>query len=103
MSIFESLDGFIWDIFNQNKILSKHGLTAEECEQVLLSKKYVLFDDLAHSSKERRFILIGYSLTNNLLYIVFTIRQKQVRVISARKANRKEADYYEKTFKGPQI
>ena len=47
------------------------------------------------STGENRWIFIGFSSQTNLLTVVYTLREKEViRIISARKATRKEAKYY---------
>jgi len=103
MSIFESLEGFVWDEYNRKKIFEKHGVTADECEKIFVSEKYVLFDDIKHSQYERRFILLGFSENIHLMYVAFTIRNKRIRVVSARRAHKKEREFYEKTFKVSKI
>jgi uncharacterized DUF497 family protein len=55
-----------------------------------------LFDE-AHSEDEERFILLGLSTLPRLLIVVYCERDgKTVRIISARKATKKEAKDYEK-------
>jgi len=43
-----------------------------------------------HSDEEDRFILIGNSTRNRLLVVVHTERGENIRIISARKAAKKE-------------
>jgi len=44
---------------------------------------------------ENRWIFIGLSSQTNLLTVVYTLRvEETIRIISARKATRKEAKYY---------
>ena len=51
--------------------------------------------DPEHSIEEDRFILIGYSICNNLLYVSFTERDYKIRIISARKATKSERKRHE--------
>ena len=55
-----------------------------------------MFFDPAHSDNEDRYITIGYSTKGNILFIAHTYRGDDVRIISARKATRKEKRYYER-------
>jgi len=50
--------------------------------------------DPLHSDDEMRYILIGVSIALRLLVVVHTDRGDKVRIISARKANAKEARYH---------
>ena len=49
----------------------------------------------ADSQGEARWVIIGMSQKTRLLTVVYTIRfEDSIRIISARKATRKEAKYY---------
>ncbi|MBU1163392.1 MAG: BrnT family toxin [Proteobacteria bacterium] len=52
-------------------------------------------DDPLHSSDEKRLVLIGMSYNNSILVVVHTERGDNIRIISARKATKKERKYYE--------
>lgn len=47
--------------------------------------------------EEERFILIGKTKKERVLFVVFTKRETRIRIISARDLNRKEGILYEKT------
>ncbi len=86
---------FDWDSGNINKSLIKHKVTSKECEELLgKSDKFILVDR-KHSLKESRFIVIGRTARNRFLFIVFTLRGRKIRVVSARDLNRKEYKLYE--------
>jgi uncharacterized protein len=55
----------------------------------------ITIDDPAHSIGEMRFLTIGYSARNRLLVVVYTERDDEVRIISARQATPKERNIYE--------
>jgi len=57
-----------------------------------------IYDPL-HSEKEDRFILIGNSYKNRTLVVVHTEREEKIRIISARKATKKERKQYEENAK----
>jgi uncharacterized DUF497 family protein len=88
---------FEWDSGNSNKNKLKHTVEDWECEEVFFDSKKVMFNDKLHSRNEQRFILLGKTKQERLLYIVFTTRKEKIRVISARDiTKRKEIELYEK-------
>ena len=86
---------FEWDDDKANTNRIKHGVTFEEATTV--------FHDFSASSRsdprcylsEHRQLIVGQSAFGNLLVVVFTERNDRTRIISARKANRKERRRYE--------
>jgi uncharacterized protein len=52
-----------------------------------------------HSNHESREIIFGYSQRQRLLLVSFTERAPQVRIISARKATKRERQDYEQSAK----
>ncbi len=89
---------FEWDKGNTDKNLIKHKVTNREAEEVFDSEPLILLEDAKHSSKEKRFQVLGKTNEERLLSIIFTIRKK-VRIISARDMNKKERRGYEKEVK----
>ena len=57
--------------------------------------KEIIFNDIEHSDQEARYICYARSAYHNTLMIAFTIRNKKIRTISARKASKKERNVYE--------
>lgn len=86
---------FEWDKGNKDKNWLKHKVKNEECEEIFFDKKKKILKDVLHSGKEKRFIILGKTKKERLLFVVFTIRNKKVRVISARDVNKKEVILYE--------
>lgn len=87
---------FEWDEGNREKNWLKHRLTTKEIEEVFFDENKKQYKDQVHSTEEQRWILIGSTTHEKLLFIVYTIRHRSVRVISARILNKKERIYYEK-------
>ena len=87
---------FEWDEAKEDRNIKKHGVTFEQASYVF-SDPYSLstYDD-EHS--EDRWILLGRSISETLLVVVHTFRDKDgtefVRVISARKATKNEKKVY---------
>jgi uncharacterized protein len=86
---------FIWDKGNERKNLEKHGVTAQEVEEVFFDPQKKLLGDKFHSGKEDRYLLIGQTKRQRLLFVAFTIRNRRIRAISARDLNKKERLLYE--------
>ncbi len=83
---------FEWDEGNNEKNWKKHKVSEKECVEIF--KNYpVILNDTTHSQHETRFIAIGKS-KSRYLFIVFTIRKRHIRVISARDQSRKEREFY---------
>lgn len=87
--------GFEWDQNNIEKNWEKHKVTPVECEQIFFNHPLIIADDVKHSQIEKRFYVLGKTDLNRALFVVFTIRKKKIRVISARDMNRKEKRSYE--------
>jgi len=87
---------FEWDQGNIGKS-KKHKVEDKEAEEIFLDEGKVIFKDKLHSKIEDRFIVIGRTKNDRLLYICFTRRKKKIRIISARNINKKEVALYEKT------
>jgi len=86
---------FQWDKGNIGKN-SKHNIEDKEAEESFFDRKRRIYKDVIHSKKEDRYILIGKTKKIRLLYTVFTMRSKKVRIISSRDINKKEVQIYEK-------
>ena len=97
MRVFGEIVGFQWDQHNRDKNLIAHGVTNEECEEAFFDQNKKILEDEIHSKDEVRFILIGCTNADRVLFIVFTIRKKNIRVISARDLNKREYTLYEET------
>jgi len=94
MKVFREPIEFEWDKGNIYKNLVAHGVKNEECEEVFFDTSKLILRDPLHSDKEKRYILIGKTKKQRVLFIVFTLRKKKVRVISARDLNKKELHLY---------
>ena len=87
--------GFEWDEGNSQKNWAKHGVSRSECEQVFFNLPFVLADDQKHSHNEPRYYALGETDRGRKLFVVFTIRDSLIRVISARNMNRAERRIYD--------
>jgi uncharacterized DUF497 family protein len=87
------VEGFEWDGGNAPKIWERHQVSLFEVEQVFFGRPRVAADE-AHSGKEERFYALGETDRGRKLFVVFTIRGKKARVISARDMSRRERREY---------
>lgn len=90
---------FEWDRWNIDKNYLKHGVTPKEAEEAFMTEKSYFFSDVKHSKTEKRFTLLGKTLDEKNLFIIFTMKGKKVRIISARRMHREEVEKYEKAKK----
>ena len=83
-----------WDPGKAAENLKKHGVRFEEAATSLLDPTALAQEDES-SEGEARWVLIGMSTNARLLTVVYTLRdENRIRLISARKATRKEASFY---------
>jgi uncharacterized DUF497 family protein len=94
--LLESCIGFDWDEWNTSKNWDKHRVSPDEAESIFFHDPLLLRSDAGHSTREKRFLAMGETPIGRGLLVVFTIRGKLIRVISARDMNRREAEAYTK-------
>lgn len=87
---------FEWDENKNKSNRKKHSVWFEEAQQVFDDPNAILYFDKDHSSDEDRYVLLGLSNTRLLVVIHVQINNKTIRLISARKATKKEKVTYEK-------
>ncbi len=87
---------FEWDKGNIDKNFKKHKVTNLEAEEIFRNKPLIIIDDATHSLVERRFIAHGITSKKRNLTIIFTLRERKIRIISARIQDKKERKIYEK-------
>lgn len=91
---------FSWDPGKARLNIKKHGVYFEEAVTVFYDPDFCEEVDEDHSDYlETRYSMIGYSNEDNLLFVVFSEIEskdgKEIRIISARQANRNERKQYE--------
>jgi len=87
---------FKWDDRKNKANIKKHGISFEEARSVFFDEKATAFFDPDHSEDEDRFILLGISVRLRILVVCHCFREDEtvVRIISARKADKEEAQDY---------
>ena len=92
---------FAWDAHKESQNRRKHGVSFTEAETVFSDEHALLVDDPEHSSQEERFALLGLSAKLRTLVVVHCYREEEavIRIISARKATRRERDIYNRRWR----
>jgi uncharacterized DUF497 family protein len=90
---------FEWDSVKAAMNKKIHGITFDEASTAFKDALSLTVYDPLHSEDENRFVLIGNSHKDRLLIVVHTERGERIRIISARKAKKKERQQYEKNAK----
>ena len=87
---------FEWDPVKAVVNLKKHGVSFEEAQSVFYDEFAVQFFDDEHSTVEDRFLLLGLSTKGKLLLVCHCEREtgNLIRIISARRATRRESTFY---------
>ncbi len=87
---------FEWDENKSRLNKKKHGLTFDEAQTVFFDEDAIEYPDPDHSEEEERFLLLGRSYQLRVLVVCHCFRKAEsvIRIISARKATRKEGQAY---------
>lgn len=88
---------FEWDAAKANSNKKKHGVSFEEAQSVFYDEFAVQFFEEESSELEDRFLMLGFSDEARLLIVCHCERNQgsTIRIISARKATKTEAHYYQ--------
>ena len=86
---------FEWGPDKATANLKKHRVSFHEAATVLGDALSTTFPDEAHSAEETRFVTIGTSRRGRVLVVAHTERDDTIRIISARRATRRERAFYE--------
>ena len=84
-----------WDAAKARANIEKHDVSFDEAATVFLDPLALTFPDPDHSSREEREITIGYTAGEQVVFVSHCQRGGRVRIISARKATRRERKQYE--------
>ena len=85
---------FEWDDTKASSNKKKHGISFEEASTAFGDELSITIEDM-NSNEENRLILIGKSLQFKTLVVVHIEKTDIIRIISARKATKKEQSFYE--------
>ena len=90
---------FEWDPRKAKSNAGKHRVSFEEASTVFFDPRALDGPDPAHSLVEPRFLRIGLGIPGTILVVAYTVRRTEdgvskIRIISARRANKKERQAY---------
>lgn len=87
---------FEWNTVKATSNKKKHGVSFEEAQSVFYDEFAVQFFDEDNFESEDRFLMLGFSNEARLLIVCHCERDQGniIRIISARKATKKESNYY---------
>jgi hypothetical protein len=86
---------FEWDPAKGEANRRRHGVAFREAISVFMDPLSIIIPDPDHSVEEERFLLLGENHRGQLLVVSHTDRQDRIRIISVRKADRRERREYE--------
>ncbi len=91
---------FEWDPIKAKANLRKHRISFDRAAEVFLDPRAVSIVDQEHSEHEERWATLGKDSRGAILILVHTFREvspeeSKIRIISARKATRRESRKYE--------
>jgi hypothetical protein len=84
-----------WNAAKAKANIEKHGVSFDEAATVFLDPLALTFPDPYHSGGEEREITIGYTIGDEVVFVSHCQRGERVRIISARRATRREHRQYE--------
>jgi uncharacterized DUF497 family protein len=86
---------FEWDEKKAEENLEKHDIGFDEAKTVFNDSLSITIYDPDHSINEHRYIDIGLSSKDRLIVVSYSERGQKIRIISCRKATKKEQRAYE--------
>jgi uncharacterized DUF497 family protein len=81
-----------WDSEKEALNIKKHGLDFDTAVLVFEDENYIEWYDSQHSETEERYNVLG--MVHDVLFVVYTERRDNVRIISARLATKQERSLY---------
>ncbi len=84
-----------WDPAKAEANVKKHGVEFADAVGVFEDPTAITIED-PQSEGEQRFLSMGMDVLGRIIVVAFTYRGDDIRVISARKASKKEVRVYER-------
>jgi uncharacterized DUF497 family protein len=85
---------FIWDEEKNKANIKKHDVSFEQAAMIFYDEQKLEKYDIEHSVFEDRSIVIGQAKGNVLFVVNVEIDEETIRIISARKATKRERGAY---------
>jgi len=93
---------FEWDPIKAMENVKKHRISFDRAAEIILDPLAVSIPEEEHSEDEERWVSIGKDRRGSVLVLIHTFlevstEECRIRLISARKANKRETKLYEET------
>lgn len=85
----------VWDLSKAASNIKKHGIRFSDAEIALWDPHAITLEDKRAESEQRQ-VTIGSDALGRVVVVVYTLRDEDIRIISARKATKRERNAYEK-------
>ncbi len=90
---------FEWDENKNSQNIKKHQIDFAEACTAFFDDNALIIEDVEHSTKEERFILLGFTAKSKIVIVCHCFKQETngdeiIRIISCRKATRNEEKQY---------
>jgi len=90
---------FEWDESKNQKNIIKHGIDFKAAARIFDDPHFIAREDRRKDHDEVRYQIVGAVDPHGVLLVAYTERYKnKIRIISARKADKKEQSLYQKNF-----
>ena len=89
---------FEWDEEKAKENFTNHQVSFHEGATIFHDPYIATMHDPDHSEDEDRYLSLGFSSQGRLLVVSYTEREGNIRLISCRKATRREQKRYEKEY-----
>lgn len=84
---------FEYDLYKSNANLDKHGIDFEEAQE-LWTDEWRLVTVVEHKGERRELLIAHYA--GRCWAAIYTMREEKIRIISVRRATKKEVAYYDR-------
>ncbi len=84
---------FEWDKNKNSSNIKKHGVDFNDAKDVFLDKKHKIIPSNKKNCNEKRWAIIG-KIIKTITVVIYTMRKTAIRIISARRASKKERNLY---------
>ena len=85
---YDRIHGYEWDPRKAKQNLRKHGIAFSDAVSVFFDDSAITIEDI--NPEEERFATLGMDALGRILVLVYTWREDNIRMISARNATEKE-------------
>jgi uncharacterized DUF497 family protein len=82
-----------WDLKRAETNRKKHGIRFSDAVSVFSDERMITIED--DDPDEQRFVAVGMDAFGRILVVVYSWRSEEIRIVSARRATKRERRQYE--------